>query len=114
MENDDDIYMEPTGSSANMLSKASGKSRHAGAGGRSKKSFNQIESYHANKRRQAKQDQEDAREEAEALKKHQAEMDAYYAPVDKADAKRMTRLESKRLKEAEKASKIKDKMEVDE
>ena len=55
--------MEPIGSSSNMLSKASGKSKHKGAGGRGNKSHNAHEAFAAHKKRQAKAAREEQAEE---------------------------------------------------
>ena len=88
-------YLEPEfGSSGNMLSKGSGKGKRGGAGGNASKSHNAVEAFQANKKRQAKYDREDAKEEAAARMKYMAEQDAKYAPVDKKDLKRMTRLQT--------------------
>ncbi len=56
-----------------MLSKASGKSKHGGAGGRASKSHNAIEAHAASKKRQAKYAREDAKEEEEERQKYMAE-----------------------------------------
>ena len=77
-----------------MLSKASGKSKHGGAGGRANKSHNAQESFVARKKRAEKFAREEEREEEAERQRYMAEMDAHFAPVDKKDMKRITRLEA--------------------